>query len=73
MLTSKETLIMVVYYFLKKVFGTSAQVRKLMELDILGRLSGRFPGATGHLKRQPVFPQGMLSTEIRIPVLQSHL
>ena len=37
--------------FLKKVFGTSAQVRKLMELDILGRFSGRFPGATGNLKR----------------------
>ena len=42
---------MVVYYFYKKVFGKSAQVRKLMELDFLGRFSGRFPGATGHLKR----------------------
>ena len=51
MLTSKETLIMVVYYFLKKVFGKSAQVGKLMELDFLDRFSGRFRGATGHLKR----------------------
>jgi len=37
--------------FFKKVFGKSAQARKLMELDFLGRFSGRFPGATGHLKR----------------------
>ena len=37
--------------FLKKVFGKSAQARKLMELDFLGYFSERFPGATGHLKR----------------------
>ena len=37
--------------FLKKVSGKSAQVRKLMVLDFLGRFSGRFLGATGHLKR----------------------
>ena len=42
---------MVVYYFFKKVFGKSAQVRKLMVLDFLGRFSGRFLGATGHLKK----------------------
>ena len=37
-----------------------------MEHDFLGRSSGKFPGATEHLKGSPVFPDGKLQTEIRV-------
>ena len=41
-----------------------------MERDCLGGSSEKFAGAMEHLKSSPVFPEGMLQTEIRVPLLQ---
>ena len=42
-----------------------------MEHDFLGLSSGKFPGATEHLKGSPVFPDGIFQTEIRVPFFKA--
>ena len=52
-----------------------------MEHDFLGRSSGKFPGATEHLKRRSCFfvycffsfPDKMFQTEIRLPFAKTHI
>ena len=41
-----------------------------MEHDCLGRASGKFAGAMEYLKSSAIFPEGMLQTEIRVPLLR---
>ena len=48
-------------------------VGEYLEHDFLSRSCGKVPGATEHLKRRPVFPNGIFQTEIRVPFFQSHL
>ena len=33
--------------------------------------SGKFPGVTGHLKRETVFPEGVFQTESRVSFVQT--
>ena len=48
--------------------------KKYIEHEFLGRVSGKFPGPTGNIwKGSPVFPHGMFQTEMRVPLMKSHL
>ena len=48
--------------------------KKYIGQEFLGRVSGKFPGPTGNIwKGSPVFPDGMFQTEMRVPLVKSHL
>ena len=48
--------------------------KKFIEHEFLGRVSGKFPGPTGNTwKGSPVYQDGMFQTEMRVPLVKSHL
>ena len=48
--------------------------KKYREHEFLGRVSGKFTGPTGNIwKGSPVLPDGMFQTEMRVPMMKSHL